>query len=236
MAREAQSVVDRMRVEHGDRPPASLADELALAKRALKGAWRPMRPMAAEGGETHLLVGAPGVGKTTCLCKWLTQVALGEGRPVRVWRLDGQTANTAEALAVYCDVLGVPVSRRWNPGDGAERGECGFVDLPGTDWRDAAAMASLRERVLGCGRVRVHLVLNGAYDVSLMLSQVRAFGALPIEDLVVTHLDEEIRWGKLWNLVLGTNFTLRYLGAGQNVPGEFRVATPEALLMRQFPH
>lgn len=152
-----------------------------------------------------MLVGAPGVGKTTSLCKWLTQVALGEGRPVRVWRLDGQTANTAEALAVYCDVLGVPRARRWCDGDGSDAGEIGFVDLPGTDWRESEAMAKLADLVKGFGSVRVHLVLNGAYDMALMMRQVRAFGVLEIEDLIVTHLDEEGRWGKLWNLVLGSN-------------------------------
>jgi flagellar biosynthesis GTPase FlhF len=232
---EAQRVVDRLRKEHGDQPPAAMAEELALVKRVLKEGWRSARPMLPAGGETHVLVGAPGVGKTTSLSKWLTQVALGEGRPVRVWRLDGQTANTAEALAVYCDVLGVPLARRWCDGDGADPGESGFVDLPGTDWRDAGALSKLAEQVQGLGSVRVHLVLNGAYDMMLMMRQVRAFSALPIEDLIVTHLDEEPRWGKLWNLVGGTNYSVRFLGAGQNVPGEFRLATADQLLMRQFP-
>lgn len=231
----AQGVVDRLRREHGDLPPASMGDELVLMKRVLVEGWRNARPMLPTGGETHVLVGAPGVGKTTSLCKWLTQVALGEGRPVRVWRLDGQTANTAEALAVYCDVLGVPLARRWCDGDGADAGEIGFVDLPGTDWRESEAMAKLADLVKGFGSVRVHLVLNGAYDMALMMRQVRAFGVLEIEDLIVTHLDEEGRWGKLWNLVLGTNYSVRFLGAGQNVPGDFQAATADRLLMRQFP-
>jgi flagellar biosynthesis GTPase FlhF len=236
LPREAQWVIDRLRRGVGDQPPAGLGDELRLVRRELARAWRPAVPLNPDGGETHVLVGAPGVGKTTCLCKWLTQMALGEGRPVRIWRLDGTTANTAEALAVYCDVLGVPLARRWSEGDGAEPGEFGFVDLPGIDWRDATALKAAAEQIAGLGRVRLHLVLNGAYDISLMLAQVRAFAGLGIEDLIVTHLDEETRWGKLWNLVLGTNFTLRFLAAGQNVPGEFRVGTAEALMMRQFPH
>lgn len=236
LPREAQWVVDRLRRGVGDQPPAGLGDELRLVRRELARAWRPAVPLNPDGGETHVLVGAPGVGKTTCLCKWLTQMALGEGRPVRIWRLDGTTANTAEALAVYCDVLGVPLARRWSEGDGAEPGEFGFVDLPGIDWRDGTALKAAAEQIAGLGRVRLHLVLNGAYDISLMLAQVRAFAGLGIEDLIVTHLDEETRWGKLWNLVLGTNFTLRFLAAGQNVPGEFRVGTAEALMMRQFPH
>jgi flagellar biosynthesis GTPase FlhF len=45
---------------------------------------------------------------------------------------------------------------------------------------------------------------------------------------------EQTRWGKLWNLVLGTNFSIRFLSAGQNVPGEWTPATPEQILARQF--
>jgi flagellar biosynthesis GTPase FlhF len=81
----------------------------------------------------------------------------------------------------------------------------------------------------------VHLVVNAAYETPLLLAQVRAFAGLPIQDVLVTHLDEEPRWGKLWNLVLGTNCTLRFLAAGQNIPGEFTPATAEQIFARQFP-
>jgi flagellar biosynthesis GTPase FlhF len=79
------------------------------------------------------------------------------------------------------------------------------------------------------------LVLNAAYETSILLAQARAYAVLPIRDLVVTHLDEEPRGGKLWNLLLGTNYTLRYLSSGQNIPGEFVPATPEALWNRLIP-
>ena len=80
----------------------------------------------------------------------------------------------------------------------------------------------------------VHLVVNAAYETPLLMAQVRAFAALPITDIIVTHLDEESRWGKLWNLVLGTNCSLRFLSAGQNIPGEFLTATPDRILAHQF--
>ena len=57
---------------------------------------------------------------------------------------------------------------------------------------------------------------------------------LPIEDLILTHLDEEPRWGKIWNIVLGTNYPVRYLSAAQNVPGDFYHAAAERILARQF--
>jgi flagellar biosynthesis GTPase FlhF len=81
----------------------------------------------------------------------------------------------------------------------------------------------------------VHLVLNAAYESAQLLAQTRAFAALPVTDLIVTHLDEETRWGKLWNLVLGTDYPIRYLAAGQNIPGGFTEASAEHLLARHFP-
>jgi flagellar biosynthesis GTPase FlhF len=53
--------------------------------------------------------------------------------------------------------------------------------------------------------------------------------------LILTHLDEEPRWGKLWNVVLGTKYPVRFLSAAQNIPGEFLSATAERILIRQFP-
>jgi flagellar biosynthesis GTPase FlhF len=67
-----------------------------------------------------------------------------------------------------------------------------------------------------------------------LLEQTRAFSALPVEDIAISHLDEESRWGKIWNLVLGSNFAIRHLSNGQNIPGDFVEASPEAVFARQF--
>ena len=42
--------------------------------------------------------------------------------------------------------------------------------------------------------------------------------------------------GALWNLVLGTKYSLRYLSVGQNIPGDLTPGTPQKLLQRQFSH
>lgn len=231
----AQRVVDELRRVHGETPPEAWGAELEMARTALLRLWRAVPRMPNDPRRPHVLVGPAGVGKTTCLCKWLTQSVLLDGKAARVWRLDGSTANAAESLSVYCEILGVPMERRWagGPEDGTD--EVGFIDIPGVDWRQSRSLSELRQQLEDLGAPIVHLVLNGAYDLPLLLKQVRAFAGLPIADLIVTHLDEETRWGKLWNLVLGTNYTLRFLSAGQNIPGEFVCATPEAIFLRQFP-
>ncbi|MGV3757181.1 MAG: hypothetical protein ACO1QS_17520 [Verrucomicrobiota bacterium] len=184
----------------------------------------------------HVFVGPFGAGKTTCLCKWLAQAVLLENRLARVCRLDSATANTAESLSVFAEVLGVPVERfagssvKWNPT------EMVFVDLPGVDWRSPQALENLRPHLAAWPDAHVHLVLNAAYDAVLLLAQAKAFKALPVTDVVFTHLDEEVRWGKLWNVWLGTNYTCSRLSGGQNIPGDFLKAEAELILARQFPH
>ncbi|MFM1941244.1 MAG: hypothetical protein RI897_226 [Verrucomicrobiota bacterium] len=233
LAVNAQRVADQVQRGQKDKPAPGIPEQLDLAKTKLSEMWRrPMAPLE-DTVRPHVLIGPPGAGKTTCLCKWLTQTVLVQGKAARVWRLDGNTANTAENLEIYCQALGVPVERSWrildNPQD-----EVHFIDIPGVDWRNAQAVQELSRQVRSYLSPQVHVVLNGAYDTQLLLSQVRAFGTLPVEDLILTHLDEETRWGKFWNLSLGTNFPVRFLSAGQNIPGDFLPATPEQLFSRQF--
>lgn len=219
------------------RPPWMPADVPAL-RRALAAAWLPVRAASETTRPVvHVFVGAPGTGKTTALSKWLTLSVLLGGRSARVWRLDGVTANTSEALSVHCDVLGVPASRSWSDDDALVE-DAGYVDLPGVTWSDANAVRELAGQVGAIGRraeVAVHLVVNAAYESPVMLAQARAFAAaLPVADIIVSHLDEEPRWGKLWNLMLGTGLPIRYLSSGQNIPGEFVGASAERVLSAVF--
>ncbi len=231
-ALHAQGIVDQLRAQHGDNPP-SLNEEIRLARQCLSARWRKPRPLAT--GSLHVLVGPAGSGKTTCLCKWLTQSALVEGRLARVWRLDGATANMAESLSVYCDILGVPNERAWETTPGAFAEDIGFIDLPGIDWKNPIAVKELGGQLKKFGQPHIHLVLNGAYDPAILLTQIRAFAEIPVEDLIISHLDEVTKWGKIWNLVLGTNYSIRHFSTGQNIPGDFSEASAESLLDRQLP-
>jgi flagellar biosynthesis protein FlhF len=229
----AKQILDALKSARGEFPPATLAEEIALARAQLAGNWRAPYPIGPQS--THALIGPAGSGKTTALCKWLTQAALIEGRLARVWRLDGATANTAEFLSTHCEILNVPCDRCWTVGGTALAEDIGMMDLPGVDWRDARAVRELTTQLIGHGSPHLHLVLNGAYDTDVMLAQARAFAGLPLEDAIITHLDEEPHWGKIWNLALGAGLTIRFLSAGGTIPGDFLEAGSELLLARQFP-
>ena len=228
----AESIVAELCEKHGEAAPVSLADEIELTKHVLAARWK---NSSTKVTGTHVFIGAPGAGKTTALCKWLAQVALVEGRSTAVWRLDGVVANTAESLSVFGEILGVTVERFAPLNGELPDAEVLFVDLPGVNHSDANAVAQLAQRIAALPNAQVHLVVNAAYETSLLLAQARAFSKLPIADVIVTHLDEESRWGKVWNLALGTNCPVRHLSSGQNIPGDFIAATAEQIFSRQFP-
>lgn len=228
----AERIVDELRATYGEAAPVAFSEELELARQLLTKLWRCSH---SETASPHVFIGAPGAGKTTALCKWLAQVSLVEGRQAAVWRLDGHVANTAESLSVFSEILGVTVERFAPVNGELPEADVLFVDLPGVNPGDPTALAQLAQRLAALPKAQVHLVLNAAYESHLLLAQARAFASLPITDVILTHLDEEPRWGKAWNLVLGTNYTVRFLGAGQNIPGDFLPATAAAVLARQFP-
>lgn len=210
----------RTALANGAIRPGEGAEELVRA--VLRQLWqrRTADWLVAEPHGTQIFVGPPGSGKTTILCKTLAQATLVQGRPTRVLRLDGEVANTAELLSVYCEILGVPVERLLPEHPQAAAGETLFVDLPGLDPRQPGALDQFRARLEAFPGAGIHLVLNGAYDARVLRAQAEAFAALPVEDVILTHWDEDPRIGKAWNLLLGTNLKLGWLSGGQNIPGE----------------
>lgn len=232
--RYAMKVVERLCEDHGETGPEALNEQLGLAMKVLRGEWTlPPSPTNNVASGAHVLIGPAGSGKTTILCKWLAQLILVEGRSVAVFRLDGETANTGELLSVHAEVLGVPVQRSLTS-DWRAAADVVFVDLPGVAHTDRASMIRLRDQIQGLRPAQIHLVLNVAYETALFMAQFRGFSGLKPDDWMATHLDEEPRWGKLWNGVMGTNCPLGWMGVGQNIPGMFHRADPDRILNRQF--
>ena len=220
----------KLRTTHGTTPPTMPIAEWTAVRDTLSTFWRPSRQEEPGDGRPHVFIGPPGSGKTTALCKWLTAAVLrGENR-ARVWRLDGEIANTSEFLSLHCEMVGVPVERFW---DGVPQPEdLLLVDLPGVDYHSAAGMKTLREILSSLPAPHIHLVLNAATETVLLFEQFNWFAQLMPEDLIFTHMDEEYRRVKLWNFVFGTNCSLSWLGGGQKIPGDFHRAESSLL----FPH
>jgi flagellar biosynthesis protein FlhF len=209
---------------------APLHRALAEIGRHLRAEARRRAPRAALTRAAFL--GAPGVGRTTALCKWLGAEVFRRGRLGHVVTAEFDRPHPPGPLPVFCEALGVPVARFPAATEPAVAGGFVYVDLPGINARDPAANAALadfleRERI--AQRV---LVLNAAYDHAALRDAYAAGRALGATHLVFTHLDEVAQWGRLWDYLFDGVLEPLFLGTGPSLTGDCEEDVRGALVGR----
>lgn len=188
-----------------------------------------------ELGSSVAFIGTAGTGKTTALCKQLAMEVFFKQRGAVVLKLDMERANPGDGLAVFCDVLGVPLIRSPEALPEMAPQERLFVDCPGFtagDRREVTQMAELLERLGIQDRV---LVLNAAYEASLLKKASRAAVPLGASHVVFTHIDELVHWGKLWEFLFDPERTPLFLSTGPNIAGDVITEILDTLMERSFP-
>jgi flagellar biosynthesis protein FlhF len=180
-------------------------------------------------------LGAPGVGRTTALCKWIAQEVFRRARLGHVVSVEFDRPNPLGPLPVFAEALGVPLAHFPCETQPAVPGGFVYFDLPGISPRRPADNAPLgafldRERI----SERV-LVLNAAYDRASLRDAYAAGRDLGATHLVFTHLDEVPQWGKLWDYLFDEDIEPLFLATGPSLTGDCEEDVPGAIVRRTLP-
>lgn len=189
----------------------------------------PSRPLPARVA----FLGAAGVGRTTALCKWMSYQVFEAGRVGSVWKVEFDRPNPTAALDVFCEAVGVP-ALHYTPDLQADEGFL-LADLPALSRRGGDANRRIREfleREKFDGRV---LVLNAAYDIEALQAACSAGLDLGATHLVLTHLDEVARWGRLWDFLLQGQLTPLFLSTGPGLAGDLETDVIGSLIRHTLP-
>jgi flagellar biosynthesis protein FlhF len=180
-------------------------------------------------------IGPSGAGKTTALCKWLGLETFRRARTGHVVTAEFDRPNATGALPVYCEALGVPVAHYPAGTQPATEGGFVYFDLPGFSLRAGAANEALRKFLNAESIEQRVLVLNAAYDAGVLRAALAAGRELGATHLVLTHLDEIPRWGRLWDLVIDSGLEPLLLATGSSLTTECEDDVLDALTRRTLP-
>ena len=194
-------------------------------------------PRDDDPAPVSLLVGAPGVGKTTTVVK-LAARAGGRGQ-VALLTTDVHRAGGCEALRAFAASHGIAFATAASPEELVKRierlgGRRILVDTDGCSRSDTAGLALLQRARAALGeRARVHLVVSATTQEEDLRDELRRFEPLAPDALIATHTDDTERLAPLGNLLLDERTPpLAWLGVGRRVPDDLALPEPGALAER----
>jgi flagellar biosynthesis protein FlhF len=193
--------------------------------------YRNRTKLASESGKVAF-VGCAGVGKTTALCKYLAREAFVHGREVEVLQLEVDKPHLDTGLSIYCDILGVPCYD--DPAQISGRGAL-LVDVPGVSCQSSDEVERLVQALDTIGVSDRVMVMNAAYELSVLEKHARVANQLGARYAAYTHLDELDDVSKLWSCILDPDRSTLFFARGQNVAGDLIHDSFGFMIERTFP-
>ncbi len=189
------------------------------------------------GKKIMMLVGPTGVGKTTTIAK-LAGLARAQNtqRKTVLITLDTYRVAAVEQLRVFAKILKIPLEVAVSQQDFLgclgrhQEADLILIDTAGRSPKDQAGHDELMTMTREACKIETHLVLAAPVAESVQLDTIRRYQSLPIQNIIMTKLDETPRYGSMYNLLSHAGIPVSYLSAGQRVPEDLDVATRQRLV------
>ncbi len=178
-----------------------------------------------------MFIGPTGVGKTTTIAK-LAARAMKNGKRVAIVSLDTYRIGAIEQARIYAKILGIPLSVVSN-GKELRNSLSGFagardiilIDTSGRNPNDEEHINELLHHFQIGFPLELHLLMSANYDDEFMTETFRYYRKLPVDYLSITKVDESVRFGSLYNLLLIYQKPVAFLTTGQKVPDDIEPAS-----------
>jgi len=139
-------------------------------------------------------------------------------------------------VRIYSRILGIPLATASTIDEFASHlrrflkdRDIVFIDTTGRNPRDEAYLDEIAA-VCGVGLpIELHLLMSANTDDACMIDAYPWYQKLPIDYIGFSKLDEAVRYGSLYNLLLTYQKPVSWLTTGQRVPGNIEQATVSRL-------
>ena len=192
------------------------------------------KPISSEQKVVHF-VGPTGVGKTTTIAKIAAKSVLKEGKRVAFITADTYRIAAVEQLKTYARILNVPVEVVYTKEDyinavkKLEDYDFILVDTAGRNFREEIYINELSDSIESDITIDIYLVLSLTSKAKDLMEIYEQFRYLPINQVILTKIDETRQYGSMLNLALEKKTGIAYITNGQDVPDDLMEATPELI-------
>ena len=183
-----------------------------------------------------MLIGPTGVGKTTTIAK-LSAHAIREGKKVAIMSLDTYRIGAVEQVRIYSKIMGIPFAMSANVRElkknlihFAQSRDIIFIDTSGRNPKDKMYMNELLEISHIKFPLGIHFLMSASCDDEFMAEAYRHYSRLPLDCIAFTKVDEAVRFGLLYNLLLICQKPVAYITTGQKVPDDIEFVTTNKLI------
>jgi flagellar biosynthesis protein FlhF len=192
-------------------------------------------------------IGSTGVGKTTTVAKLAAVYRLRYKAKVGLITADTYRIAAVEQLKTYATIMGLPLKVALTPEEVTnactELEECDVIlcDTAGRSQHDHQRLEELGAFVEAAQPHETHMVLSAGASEDVSLAAWRRFGVLGPTHVLLTKLDEAVRFGTMLNLsaeiaasgsgagISDRPVRLSFVATGQEVPDHVELAHPERL-------
>ena len=213
-----------------DKPFADILKEITVG---LSDRFRLIEEKQTTSGIA--LLGSPGVGKTTTLCKLLANEVFIEKTTPSVLKAENGMPNPDDSLRIFCEVIGVTLFREAENLPARSKNHPLFLDFPGLQMSDLDSLSDTCDILDDLDIQTRVLVINGAYDKEIIKNEIKMARHLQVTHLAVTHFDQITNSTKLWPIFLNSNLSPLCICSGQNVTGDYSINVLNQMISRTFP-
>jgi len=181
------------------------------------------RPRASRA---VMVIGPTGVGKTTTVAK-LSALSLREGKRVAIITLDTYRIGAVEQMRIYARIMGLPFAAASTVAELRERlaeflrsRDIVYIDTTGCNPRDTRYLDQLSAVCEVGVPLEVHMLMSASSDDGFMADAAGSYHKVPVDCIGFTKVDEAVRFGPLYNLIVTCRKPVAYLSVGQKVPDD----------------
>lgn len=187
-------------------------------------------------GDTILLAGPTGVGKTITIVKMAAHIAAMRQKSMRFISVDRYKVGADSQIKTYSGYLQAPyypIHKEEEFFDLVNKKESDFtfIDTAGKSPRETIAIQELGRWIEKCkNKVDVHLVVSATTKPADLDFIVEKYEQINFSHIIATKLDETLFTGSILSILYRTKKPLSFITNGQEVPEDFCVANIEKLV------